>query len=147
MANFDLPFGVRIAGNDPIDKDRYVAATIIQRDAIVTNGRAYDGLQVYVEADKVLYILKGLTNADWEPAGGATSLKKEVFTLSNSQANVTVSTNVIEDDDQWSVIYNGMQWFNTDDFPGGNITINFATGVITLNRPVYAGDLLMVKYN
>ncbi len=67
MANFDLPFGVRVAGNDPIDKDRYIATDIAQRDVIVDNGRGHEGLQCYVEADKTLYILKGLTNLDWTP--------------------------------------------------------------------------------
>lgn len=76
MANFDLPFGVRVAGNDPIDKDRYIAGTLVQRDAIVVNGRGHEGLQVYVEEDKSLYILKGATNADWTKVQAGSSLNK-----------------------------------------------------------------------
>lgn len=74
MANFDLPFGVRVAGNDPVDKDRYIADTIVQRDAIVTNGRAHEGLQCYVVAEKKVYILKGATNSDWQLLGDAAAI-------------------------------------------------------------------------
>jgi len=69
MAYFNLPFGVRIADDSPIDGDRYIAATIVVRDALVTSGRAKAGQQVFVEADQTLYILKGNTNSDWEEVG------------------------------------------------------------------------------
>lgn len=66
MAYFNLPFGVRIAGTDPIDGDRYIAVDIAARDSLVPS-RAGEGQQCYVESEKVLYILKGVTNADWSP--------------------------------------------------------------------------------
>ena len=65
MGFFQLPFGIRIAGGEPLDGDRYVALNTTARDLTVTQGRAHDGVQVYVEDVQKLYILKGTTNADW----------------------------------------------------------------------------------
>jgi len=73
MAEFNLPFGVRIANNDPVDYDRYVAADITARDAVVTAGRAYEGIQIYVEADQSLYILTDLAPVTWEIVGNDAS--------------------------------------------------------------------------
>lgn len=69
MAFFQLPFGVRVAGGEPLDADRYVVASTVGRDLLLTNGRTYLGLQVYVENIKKLYILQGATNADWVEIG------------------------------------------------------------------------------
>lgn len=81
MAFFNLPFGVRVAGSDPVDGDRYVAADLTARNALVTAGRSYDGLQVYVESNSTLYILKG---AVWTEigggGGGSGELTQEVIT-------------------------------------------------------------------
>jgi len=71
MAFFNLPFGVRVAGSDPIDGDRYLAVDIAARDALIGIGRAKEGQQVYVEATKILYVLKGATNLDWAEVGGS----------------------------------------------------------------------------
>jgi len=71
MAYFELPISVRISGPDPIDGDRYIAADIAARDALLTppSIRAKAGQQVFVESNQTLYILKGSTNADWEEVG------------------------------------------------------------------------------
>ena len=71
MGYFNLPFGVRVAGSDPIDGDRYLAADLAARDALLTPSaiRAKAGQQVFVESNQTLYILKGTTNADWEEVG------------------------------------------------------------------------------
>ncbi len=69
MSNFNLPFGVRISNNDPIDKDRYIASDISTRDSIITGNRSFEGLQVYVESEKKLYILTGSTVSDWQEVG------------------------------------------------------------------------------
>ena len=73
MAEFNLPFGVRIANSDPVDYDRYVATNLTARNAIVTVGRAYKGLQIYVEADQNLYILTQVSPAIWEIVGSDSS--------------------------------------------------------------------------
>lgn len=72
MGFFQLPFGVRVAGGEPIDGDRYISINITARDLHIPQGRAFEGLQCYVESDQTLYILKGATNGDWVPiaAGG-----------------------------------------------------------------------------
>ena len=50
MGYFNLPFGVRVSNNQPLDGDRYVAIDLAARDSLITNGRAYEGLQVYIES-------------------------------------------------------------------------------------------------
>ena len=70
---FNLPFSVRIAGKDPIDGDRYLAATTVERDALIAAGRAKAGQQVFVESEKKLYILTGPTIADWVEVGAGIS--------------------------------------------------------------------------
>lgn len=78
MAEFNLPFGVRIANNDPVDYDRYIATDIAARDAIVTAGRAYEGLQIYVESDQSLYILIDVSLSTWEIVGSDSSALAEL---------------------------------------------------------------------
>ena len=73
MANFNLPFGVRVSNNNPLDASRYVVADNAARDYIITEGRAYEGLQVYVANDKKLYILTTLSPANWELVGSDSS--------------------------------------------------------------------------
>lgn len=71
--SLNLPFGVRVATDLPLDADRYIATDISARDSLITNGRAYVGLQVFVESEDVLYILK--SGNVWEviAIGGVTS--------------------------------------------------------------------------
>jgi hypothetical protein len=66
MANFNLPFGVRVSNNSVLDASRYVVPDITSRDFIVTDGRAYEGLQTFVDSEKKVYIYK---NSAWEEFG------------------------------------------------------------------------------
>ena len=75
---FELPIGVRIANTEPIDGDRYIASTIAVRGSLITAGRAHEGLQVFVEADKKLYILKTLSPPDWVEIGVGTDGDKHL---------------------------------------------------------------------
>lgn len=80
MANyFQLPDGVRVSKNLPIDGDRYVVPDISTRDQLITDNRAFDGLQVYVKSEKVLYLLEDISVPTW-------------VTLSNS--NNIISQNI-----------------------------------------------------
>ena len=88
MAFFNLPFGVRIAGNAPIDGDRYIATDIASRDNLITIGRAYNGLQVFVESDKVLYILKDITIPTWEEVGA----DGDTISVTNGLSEITSGT-------------------------------------------------------
>lgn len=65
MGYFNLPYGVRVAGSDPIDGDRYLAIDLAARNALIPAERAKAGQQVYVESEHKLYILAGNTNFDW----------------------------------------------------------------------------------
>ena len=58
MGNFNLPFGVRLSNSNVLDASRYVVGDIAARDFIITDERAYVGLQTFVESEKKLYILK-----------------------------------------------------------------------------------------
>lgn len=73
---YELSKSVRITNADPIDGDRYIADTLSDRDKLVTpiEGvvRAHDGLQVYVKADKKLYLLVDINAAP-------KALWKEIF--------------------------------------------------------------------
>lgn len=64
---FQLPFGVRVAGSDPIDGDRGVVYSITERDELVTNRRVHQGLQVWVDTTdntRGLYVLNELVDGD-----------------------------------------------------------------------------------
>lgn len=87
---FNLPFGVRVAGNDPLDFDRYIANDITARNALLGSGRAYIGLQVYVLSTSTLYILTALSNTNWEVVVGGTD---SFIQYESKVANFSPSTN------------------------------------------------------
>lgn len=93
MANFNLPFGVRISNNNVLDASRYVVGDIPARDFIITDGRAYEGLQTYVEDEKKLYILKTLSPPDWVLVGTDPS----VFAGIDASLNQLYTWNVSQD--------------------------------------------------
>jgi len=78
MAYFNLPFSVRISNDNPVDGDRYLVLDDTARDALITNGRAYEGLLIYHQASGALYYLNKLgetpAESEWYPvisSGGA----------------------------------------------------------------------------
>lgn len=70
MAVFDKFTGIGVASGfklqakTPLD-GRLVVDSIADRDALVTENGAYEGMPVYVKATKKRYTLKGTTNSDW----------------------------------------------------------------------------------
>ncbi|WP_053405029.1 hypothetical protein [Persicobacter sp. CCB-QB2] len=64
MNKFNLPYGLHIASNDPVDS-RLVCADEKSRYALVESGRAYMGLMVFQLDSKEYFKLMGSTNADW----------------------------------------------------------------------------------
>ena len=97
MANyFQLSNGVRVAGNQPIDGDRYVAIDKASRDNLITIGRAFEGLQVYIEsgdtANTGLWILEKLgadiASSTWTAVGSGTSNFDP--TILNPQSGATI---------------------------------------------------------
>ena len=68
--------GFKLQAKAPIDP-RQVVDTIDDRDALITENGAYEGMQVYVKADKKTYLLKDLAASTWEElgsGGGASEL-------------------------------------------------------------------------
>lgn len=65
-----LSGGFDLGAKAPLDS-RLTVATIEERDAHVTGNRAYDGMLVYVEADKVTYqyIVDAEGNGEWKEFG------------------------------------------------------------------------------
>ena len=75
MAVFDKFTGIGVASGfklqakNPLD-GRLVVDSIADRDALITENGAYEGMVVYVKADKTLYKLDGTTTSDWSAIGG-----------------------------------------------------------------------------
>lgn len=75
MAVFDKFTGIGVASGfklqakNPLD-GRLVVDSIADRDALITENGAYEGMVVYVKADKTLYKLDGTTAEDWSAIGG-----------------------------------------------------------------------------
>ena len=57
---FELPMSVYITQDKPIDGKRYLAASQTEQDAVVTEYRAFVGLQIYRTDTKTLWILEKL---------------------------------------------------------------------------------------
>lgn len=74
----------------------------------------------------------------------------ESFTANLNQVTKTVNAGVIVDDGFWSVQVGSELWNSTNGvtaFPDGNITINFASGIITFNFPLNQGTQVIIKHN
>ena len=75
MAVFDSFTGINVASGFKLQAKsaldgRLVVNSIEDRNALVTENGAYEGMVVYVKADKTLYKLDGTTNSDWSAIGG-----------------------------------------------------------------------------
>ncbi len=149
MAYFNLPFSVRIAGDVPVDGDRYLTPDLSGRDGLIGSGREFDGLQVFVEDIKKLYILLDKTIPLWQEVGSGsggstsspTSLDKDLTPLVTSvdgdSTGIILSANPIG---YIEVMINGIQvvlgdgvktkgcYFSND---GGTTAIAFANIVAT----------------
>jgi len=118
MANyFQLTKGVYVTNNAPIDGLRYIAGTITERNNIISQERAYTGLQVYVSANTAdiskngLWILETLVEWDisssiWKKididgVGGSTTL--------SGLTDVTLSNSVSGD----TLVYSNGEWVNS----------------------------------
>jgi len=102
MANyFQLSNGVRVASNQPIDGDRYIVNDINSRDNLISIGRAYNGLQVYVKSVKTLYLLEDISIPKWVilQSSGTSSIiiSSPTQLIFNSGGTLTGSSNIIYD--------------------------------------------------
>ena len=75
MAVFDKFTGINVSApfkyqaKSALDP-RLVVDSIEDRDALITENGAYEGMVVYVKADNTLYKLDGTTASDWSAIGG-----------------------------------------------------------------------------
>lgn len=60
--------GFKLQAKTPLDP-RQVVDTIDDRNALITENGAYEGIRVYVKADKKTYVLTDLTAGTWEELG------------------------------------------------------------------------------
>jgi hypothetical protein len=143
MGYFNLPFGVRVSNNQPLDGDRYIAVDLAARDSLITNGRAYEGLQVYIEsgdtANTGLWLLSVLgvdvassswTKIDVGGVGGSTTL--------SGLTDVTISSANSGD----TLIFDNGIWVNsaiteTTMLAGTGITFTNTPGFISINNSKY----------
>jgi hypothetical protein len=132
---FNLPFGVRVAGAEPVDGDRYLGATAGFRDALITTERAFEGVQVYQEDTKTLYILETLVQGDpnnsvWAEIGGGSTFSGTITGATNGLSTFGASndliglggtlgadTTIFGDDNEFSIL-------NVDTLTLGSTNIN-----------------------
>ena len=69
--------GFDLSAKAPLD-NRTVVDTIAERNAHVTNNRAYPGLKVFVNSDKKEYMYDGNS---WVESGGITDVQLEQLTV------------------------------------------------------------------
>ena len=50
MNYLNLPYGIRVSKNQPVDADRYIATNLAARNSLITHDRAFEGLQVFIES-------------------------------------------------------------------------------------------------
>jgi len=138
---FQLPDGVRVAKNLPIDGDRYIADNIAARDVLVTNQRVFTGLQVYVTggtAEEIgLYVCKTLV--EWDPVATVWEKVGSSIDELNDIGDVNI-TNIQSGD---TLVWDNGQWVNTGDtsdtlLAGSGITLDSGTsGFITIENSKY----------
>lgn len=97
MAVFDNIKGIGVASGFKLQAQsaldpRLVVATIAERDELVTGNGAYEGMSVYVKADKKTYQLQGTTTSDWvditSEASSTSTLEKEISDAKGSKASL-----------------------------------------------------------
>lgn len=165
MANFNLPFGVRVSNNNPLDASRYVVADNAARDYIITEGRAYEGLQVYVADDKKLYILTTLSPANWELVGSDSSalvdLRNYIDGSLNMKANdASLDLYVLKSGDTMSgplvissggldvtgdTSLHGELHIDSHTHVGGNLTINGSLFVVNIEAIDVSGAFIRLN--
>ena len=97
MAVFDNIKGIGVASGFKLQAQsaldpRLVVATIAERDELVTGNGAYEGMSVYVKANKKTYQLQGTTTSDWvditSEASSTSAIEKEISDAKGSKASL-----------------------------------------------------------
>ena len=90
FTGINVASGFKLQAQVPLD-GRSVVDTIEDRDALITENGAYEGMRVYVKATQTMYTLKGTTAEDWEAEGGdvAADLGELTERVSTAETNIT----------------------------------------------------------
>ena len=126
VSGFDL--GAKV----PVDT-RYVVATTADRDAHVTNGRAYAGMLVYVEADSTIY---KYTGSEWVAFG---TTQATTVTVDGDEAGDIVETNFTVGSSATSSVTLALKEILTAG-TGCKVTVN-AKGLVTAIDSLAATDI------
>lgn len=82
ISGIGVASGFKLQAKAPLDP-RLVVDTLEDRDKLVTENGAYEGMKVYVKANKTEYQLRGTTNDDWvswltDGSGGSIIVDTEI---------------------------------------------------------------------
>ena len=137
MAGISVASGFKLQAKAPLDV-REVVDTIADRDLLVTENGAYEGMKVYVKENKTTYELKGTTNSDWSAVGG--DVAADLGELQSSVEGLETDVGELQTD------VGALETSNAQAFKSA--TINNDTGVITFTRndgSTYELDTLLEK--
>jgi len=127
MANYyELTKSVRITTSGPVDGDRYIAADIAARDALITKNRAHEGLQVYVlDSDGAgkpqLYILETLG-----------TVASSVWSTISTKDGVKTFIELTDTPDDWTTASDGS--IVTVDTTGAETKLKFTDALSAFNK-------------
>ena len=137
MTGISVASGFKLQAKAPLDV-REVVDTIADRDLLVTENGAYEGMKVYVKENKTTYELKGTTNSDWSAVGG--DVAADLGELQSSVEGLETDVGELQTD------VGALETSNAQAFKSA--TINNDTGVITFTRndgSTYELDTLLEK--
>ena len=137
MTGISVASGFKLQAKAPLDV-RSVVDTIADRDLLVTENGAYEGMKVYVKENKTTYELKGTTNSDWSAVGG--DVAADLGELQSSVEGLETDVGELQTD------VGALETSNAQAFKSA--TINNDTGVITFTRndgSTYELDTLLEK--
>lgn len=137
MTGIGVASGFKLQAKAPLDV-REVVDTIADRDLLVTENGAYEGMKVYVKENKTTYELKGTTNSDWSAVGG--DVAADLGELQSSVEGLETDVGELQTD------VGALETSNAQAFKSA--TINNDTGVITFTRndgSTYELDTLLEK--
>ena len=144
MTGISVASGFKLQAKAPLDV-REVVDTIADRDLLVTENGAYEGMKVYVKENKTTYELKGTTNSDWSAVGG--DVAADLGELQSSVEGLETDVGELQTDvGELQTDVGALETSNAQAFKSA--TINNDTGVITFTRndgSTYELDTLLEK--
>lgn len=105
MAVFENMKGISVASGFKLQAEaaldpRLTVQSLAERDELVTGNGAYEGMSVYVKANKKTYQLQGKTNADWvditSEAASTSALETEIKNARGDKDNLKAKLDDIE---------------------------------------------------